>query len=134
MSSCLFFCFKNVYHQYPHLHLQKHYFESIFLTHNQIRDLYSSFCQVDHPNDVATSEDLFTFFDVNHSMFSKRTVLSATRKREISFVDFVFSVWNYCTADEDTMTDLCFRMYLPQASAISFSFNIGPTLCLTLDQ
>lgn len=114
--SCLY-CF-SVYHKYPRLYLEKPIFESIYLTSSHVRTFYLTFCQVDHAADVATAENLLTFFDVKNTMFSKRMLAATDDSVDVSFTDFVLSVWNYCSADADTLHDLCFRMYLPKVRVV----------------
>ena len=110
-----FLCF-NVYHEHPNLHKYRCFFESVHLSHREIAKFYATFCQVRHPLDVASSDDLFNFFDVNNSLYSKRALSSNTSGTDMTFVDFAMSVWNYCSADSDTLHDICFRLYLPKVT------------------
>lgn len=110
-------CFNyNVYNTHPELFSSKHYFEFIHLTHRHIRHLYSIFSQIPHRGDRAQLKELFVYFDIDHSLFSKRVLASGISAKGISFVEFVMCVWNYCTSDESTLVDLCFRLYLPNVS------------------
>jgi hypothetical protein len=81
-----------VYSKFPKLYPDKHYFESVGLTHRQIKEFYLIFSQVDHSGDIAASEELFNFFDVNHSVYSRRARAVTNFSKEMSFVEFVLTV------------------------------------------
>jgi hypothetical protein len=112
--SCLGLCCFDVYTTHPRLHALRPSLLSLHLRARHVKALYAAFCRAEHPGDVAAAHELFGALGVRDSMFAKRVRAVTEFSKEVSFREFALSLWNYCSADPDTLQDLCFRMYLPQ--------------------
>ena len=101
----------NVYGRAPEIVQYRRQFRAMKLTESDVGQYLTAFRKID--DDCSGSVDILEFlmyFDVERTRFTKRVfgIFDLDGSGKMDFKEFVFSLWNYCTLDKDTlsMTDV----------------------------
>lgn len=96
----------DIYQLHPGLQLFKSQFLAMGITQSKLTVIHSHFKAIDNMNeDTVTVSQIMKYFGFGENEFMRKALGVLAKSREgsetLNFRDFVVTIWNYCTLQED---------------------------------
>ena len=84
------------------------------LSENEINQYWTAFCKIDkNTRGQITIDDFHSYYHLELTPFSKKvfSLMDSDSSGEISFHEFILSIWSYLSLDFDSLAKFSFKLY-----------------------